>query len=79
MYYCYVVRCADGSLYAGVTTDLERRVKEHNEGKGARYTASRRPVRLAWSEPHPDRSSAQSREAAIKRMSRSQKETLLGT
>ncbi len=77
MYYCYVVRCADGTLYTGVTTEIARRVEEHNGGKGARYTASRRPVRLVWEEEHRDRSSAQRREAAIKSLSRSRKEELV--
>ena len=78
MYYCYVLRCADGTLYTGVTTDIARRVDEHNGGKGARYTASRRPVRLVWKEEHADRSSAQRREAAIKGWSRSRKEAFVG-
>ncbi len=77
MYYCYVLRCADGTLYTGVTTDITRRVEEHNDGKGARYTASRRPVRMVWKEEHHDRSSAQRREAAIKSWSRSRKEALI--
>ena len=77
MYYCYVLRCADDTLYTGVTTDLARRLEEHNGGKGSRYTASRRPVRLVWTEEHPNRSSAQRREAEIKRWSRRQKETLI--
>ncbi len=77
-YHCYVLRCADGTLYTGVTTDVARRIGEHNAGKGARYTASRRPVRLVWQEPQADRSSAQRREAAIKSWPRSRKETLIG-
>jgi putative endonuclease len=77
MYYCYIVRCTDGTLYTGVTTDLARRLNEHNAGKGARYTASRRPVQLLWKEKHPNRSSAQRREAAIKRLTRLEKEALI--
>ena len=77
MYYCYIVRCADGTLYTGVTTDITRRVEEHNGGEGARYTASRCPVRLVWNEEHRDRSAAQKREAAIKGWSRKQKEGLI--
>ncbi len=76
MYRCYLLRCADGTLYTGVTTDVERRIHEHNAGTGARYTAGRRPVRLVWQEEHPDRSSAQRREAAIKRWTRRRKEML---
>ncbi len=79
MYRCYLLRCADGTLYAGVTTDIERRLEQHNAGTGARYTAARRPVRLVWQEEHPDRSSAQRREAAIKRWSRRRKEVLVGS
>ena len=77
MYYCYIVRCADGTLYTGVTTELSRRLKEHNTGKGARYTASRRPVQLLWKEKHSNRSSAQRREAQIKRLPRAEKEALI--
>jgi putative endonuclease len=76
-YYCYILRCADGTFYTGVTTDLKRRLEEHNEGRGSRYTAARRPVRLAWKEKHPDRSSAQKRESAIKRRSRLEKKRLI--
>ncbi len=76
MYRCYLLRCADGTLYTGVTTDIERRIHEHNAGTGARYTAGRRPVRLVWQEEHPDRSSAQRRESAIKRWTRRRKEML---
>lgn len=71
-WYVYIVRCADGSFYTGVTTDLERREREHNgcDRLGARYTRARRPVRMVWAEPHRDRSSAQKREYAIKRLPR---------
>lgn len=71
----YVVRCADGSLYTGVTVDLERRLRQHN-GKlsgGARYTRSRRPVTLEASWSGFDRSTAQKRESALKKLTRSQK------
>ena len=77
MYYCYVLRCADGTLYTDVTTDLVRRLEEHNKGKGSRYTASRRPVRLVWKDEFPNRSLAQRREAEIKRWSRGQKEIMI--
>ena len=73
MYFCYLLRCADGSLYTGVTTDVERRLREHNGTGGGRYTSSRRPVQLAWKEAHADRSSAQRREAEIKGWSRKRK------
>lgn len=76
----YMVRCSDGSLYTGVTTDVQRRLSEHNEGAaGARYTRARRPVQLVWQEAAPSRSAAQQREAAIKRLNREQKLRLLGS
>jgi putative endonuclease len=71
--YCYIVECADGSLYTGWTTDPERRVKEHNSGRGALYTRWRRPVELKYLEEVPDRSTAQQRELAIKRLTRKKK------
>ncbi len=78
-WYVYMLRCADGSLYTGITRDIERRVKEHNTSDrlAARYTRSRRPVILVWSEDHPDRSSALKREAQLKKFKRSFKEDLL--
>lgn len=69
----YLARCADGTLYCGVTTDLARRVAAHNAGKGAKYTAARRPVRMVWSEPAPDRGAALRREHAVKRLTRREK------
>ncbi len=74
-----MVQCADNSLYTGITTELERRVKEHNESeKGAKYTKVRRPVHLVYSEKHPDRSTASKREYEIKKkMSREEKLNLL--
>ena len=74
----YLLRCADGSLYAGITTDLERRVAEHNTGKtGAKYTRSRRPVSLVWSESATDRAAASRAEHALRRLSRKEKESLI--
>ncbi len=72
-WFCYLLACADGTLYAGVTTDPDRRVAEHNRGTGARYTRARRPVHLVYLEPHPDRSSASRREHELKRLSRAEK------
>jgi putative endonuclease len=73
----YLLRCADGSLYAGITTDLDRRLAEHNAGKaGARYTRARRPVTLAWSEPAADRAAASRREHEVRTLSRAEKEAL---
>ena len=77
-WYFYILRCADGSLYSGITTDIERRVREHNQGTaGARYTRGRRPVRLAYSERLPDRAQALRREYAVKQLDRAAKLQLL--
>lgn len=67
IWYCYLARCADKSLYCGVTVDLERRMRCHNEGRGAKYTRSRRPVELFCARKFPDKRSAMSAEAKIKR------------
>lgn len=76
----YIVRCADGSLYTGITNDLERRLKEHNESPlAARYTRMRRPVVLVHVERDFDRSTALKREAQIKRLSKANKERLFET
>ena len=77
-WYVYMFRCGDGSLYTGSTTDVERRLREHQGGTGARYTRSRPPVTLAYAEEAPDRSAAQRREAAIKKLPRAQKLKLIG-
>ncbi len=73
MNYVYILRCADGTLYCGWTTDLEARLATHNSGKGAKYTRSRRPVELVYSEAYEDRHDALSREWHIKRMTREEK------
>ncbi len=72
-----MARCRDGTLYTGVTTDPERRLAEHNAGSGGAYTRSRTPIVLVYREPAPDRSVAQRRERAIKRLTRAQKEALV--
>lgn len=77
-WYVYVARCGDGTLYTGVTTDPARREAAHNAGRGAAYTRSRRPVRLVYREPAAGRGAALRRELAIKRLSRSDKEALMG-
>jgi putative endonuclease len=74
--YVYIVECADGSFYTGWTTDPDRRLREHNAGRGARYTRSRRPLELAYVEPQPDRASAMRRERALKHLSHAQKQEL---
>ena len=74
MYYLYIIKCADKTLYSGITTDLVRRVKEHNTSKkGAKYTRSRRPVKLAYSKKFRNRSTASKAEAKLKKLSRSEK------
>ena len=77
MYFCYLLRCSDGSLYTGITDNLERRLKQHNLGKAAKYTAARRPIALVWSEPQPTLSAALRREAQLKRWSRREKQALV--
>ncbi len=77
MNYTYIVKCSDGSLYTGWTNDIEKRMKAHNEGKGAKYTKSRRPVELIYYEEFQTKEEAMSREYAIKHMTRKQKELLV--
>lgn len=77
MNYVYLLKCADGTLYTGWTNDLEHRVRMHNEGKGAKYTKSRRPVALVYWEPCESKSAALKRERAVKRLARAQKLRLI--
>jgi len=77
-HHVYVIECADGSLYTGYTTDVERRVAEHDAGEGAKYTRGRTPVTLRHVESFDSRSMALSREHAIKSLSRAEKERLVG-
>ncbi|MDE6274060.1 MAG: GIY-YIG nuclease family protein [Clostridiales bacterium] len=77
MYYTYIVRCSDGSLYTGFTDNPERRVKVHNDGKGAKYTRSRLPVCLVYLEEYETEHEARSREWHIKRLSREEKLSLI--
>ena len=76
-YWVYILRCADGTLYTGYTDDVERRCAAHNSGRGAKYTRGRRPVTVVYRERCDDRSGALRREAAIKSLTRSQKEQLI--
>ena len=69
----YIVQCADTSLYTGITTDISRRIKEHNTKKGAFYTKNKTPVTLVYQEPMANQSEARKREAAIKRLTRAEK------
>ena len=74
----YVAECSDGSYYAGITTDMTRRLNEHNRTKrGAKYTRSRRPVRLIYFESHENRSEASRAEAAFKKLTRKKKEAYI--
>lgn len=77
MNYTYIVRCADGSLYTGWTNHLKERIAAHNAGRGARYTRSRRPVRLVYYETFDTKEEAMSREWHIKQLSRAQKLKLI--
>ncbi|MEN4053564.1 MULTISPECIES: GIY-YIG nuclease family protein [Sulfurimonas] len=77
-YFVYILSCSDSSLYTGITTDLTRRIDEHNSSdKGAKYTKARRPVELLYFEKYEDRSSATKREYVIKKLSRKEKLKLL--
>ena len=73
----YILRCSDGSLYTGITNDLAKRLKAHAAGKASKYTRSRLPVRLAYSEPQRSKSVALKREAAIKGLRRAEKDWLV--
>ena len=78
MWYVYILKCSDGTLYTGITTCLSRRVNEHNNSaKGAKYTRSRRPVKLVWSQKAINRSEASKKEYQIKKMTRSKKLNLV--
>jgi putative endonuclease len=76
-YYCYILKCSDGSLYTGWTTDPQRRLHEHNAGRGSQYTRTRRPLELVFVEEHEDRTSAMRRELQIKRRGRQHKLRLI--
>jgi putative endonuclease len=76
-FYCYILECADGSYYTGWSTDPQRRLRQHNAGRGARYTRMHRPVRLVYIEPQPDHSSALRRELAIKALPHARKKALI--
>ena len=76
-WFVYMVRCADGSLYTGITKDVSRRCQQHNAGTASRYTRSRIPAKLVYQESHPNQSSALKRELAIKALSRREKLALI--
>lgn len=75
--YTYIIKCSDGSLYTGWTNNLEKRLKAHNNGSGAKYTRNRRPVKLVYQEVFKTKSEAMSREWHIKRLSREDKLKLI--
>ena len=77
MNFIYIVQCSDGTLYTGWTNDLDKRIKAHNEGRGAKYTRARRPVKLVYSETLETKEEALRREYAIKHMTRTQKMKLI--
>jgi putative endonuclease len=76
-YFCYILKCSDGTFYTGWSTDPQRRERQHNLGRGARYTRDRRPVKLAYIEELPDKPSALRRELKIKRLPREKKLKLI--
>jgi predicted GIY-YIG superfamily endonuclease len=73
----YILRCADGTYYTGITNDLTRRCRQHNDGSASRYTRARRPTRLVYQESQPDQAAALRREAAIKALPRREKALLI--
>lgn len=77
MCWVYLVRCSDGTLYCGATTDLKKRIDTHNSGKGAKYTKNRLPVELVWSEEFDSYSEALRKEYRVKRLNKLQKESLI--
>lgn len=78
MHYIYIVECADGTLYTGYTINLEKRIKAHNEGKGAKYTRGRAPIILKYYEEFTFKNDALKRELKIKKMSKIKKVELIG-
>ena len=78
-WHVYIIECNDGSLYTGITNDLNKRIIAHNAGCAAKYTKSRRPVRLRYIEPALDRSQASRREYAIKSLTKTAKQDLIAT
>ncbi len=77
MNYVYILLCSDNTLYTGWTNNLEKRIKTHNDAKGAKYTKARLPVKLVYFEEYESKSDALKREASIKKMSRKEKQTLI--
>lgn len=78
IWYLYILRCGDGSLYTGITTDVEKRLEAHRTGKGAKYTRGRTPLELVYRESCGSHSDALKRELAVKKLTRDQKERMIG-
>jgi predicted GIY-YIG superfamily endonuclease len=78
-WFVYILRCADGTLYTGITNDVDRRCRQHNAGTASRYTRARLPAQMVYQEPQLSRGAALRRELAVKALSRRQKEALIGT
>ena len=78
VWHLYILRCGDGTLYTGITTDVEKRFEAHQTGRGAKYTRGRGPLKLVYRETCGDHSGALKREAEVKKLSREQKEKLIG-
>lgn len=78
-WYLYILRCVDGTLYTGITTDVEARLEAHRSGKGAKYTRGRGPLELVYREECEDHSQALKRELAVKAMSREEKQNLINS
>ena len=77
MWHIYLIRCADNSLYTGITTDVDRRFRQHSAGKGAKYLKNRQPITLVFQQPIGDRSLASKVEYAVKRLTKKQKEKIV--
>lgn len=77
MYFLYIIKCGDGSLYTGITTDVERRFNEHKNKAGGHYTSAKKVLKVVYAEEHPNRSSASKREAEIKGWTRQKKLKLI--
>jgi len=77
IWYLYILRCCDGTLYTGITTDVEKRLETHRPGKGAKYTRGRGPLELVYRETCGSHSDALKREMAVKRLTRTQKEAMI--
>ena len=77
MYYLYILKCSDGTLYTGVTNNLENRMKVHNSGKGSKYVRTRLPFEVVYTEEHADKVSAMKREYVVKQMNRTEKVKLI--